>query len=104
MARALVSFSGTMQANDAALKSFLFQRMYRHYKVNRMMLKARRVVADLFELFIAEPGILPPEWSRQTSGAKQKGTARVVCDYIAGMTDRFAIQEHKRLFDLGSEA
>jgi dGTPase len=100
MARPLVSFSDEMALNEAALKRFLYERMYRHYKVNRMMIKARRVVADLFTLFITEPNVMPPEWSKLAKGAKQKETARVVCDYIAGMTDRFALQEHRRLFAL----
>jgi dGTPase len=100
MARPLVSFSNEMALGEAALKRFLYERMYRHYKVNRMMIKARRVVADLFTLFITEPNVMPPEWSRLAKGAKQKETARVVCDYIAGMTDRFALQEHRRLFAL----
>jgi dGTPase len=100
MSRPLVSFSHDMALNEAALKRFLYERMYRHYKVNRMMIKARRVVADLFTLFLTEPNVMPTEWSRLTKGAKQKETARVVCDYIAGMTDRFALQEHRRLFAL----
>lgn len=100
LSRPLVSFSDEMALNEAALKRFLYEKMYRHYKVNRMMIKARRVVADLFTLFITEPNVMPPEWSRYAKGAKQKETARVVCDYIAGMTDRFALQEHRRLFAL----
>lgn len=100
MNRPMVSFSDEMAMNEAGLKRFLYERMYRHYKVNRMMIKARRVVADLFTLFITEPNVMPPEWSRLAREAKQKQTARAVCDYIAGMTDRFALQEHRRLFAL----
>jgi dGTPase len=100
MSRPLVSFSNDMAAHEAALKRFLFEKMYRHYKVNRMMIKARRVVADLFGLFLSEPIVLPTEWQKLSAGPKQKETARVVCDYIAGMTDRFALQEHRRLFGL----
>lgn len=103
MARPLVGFSNEMADNEAMLKRFLFQRMYRHYKVNRMMLKARRVVADLFNVFLNEPAVLPPEWGRLTDGPKKKETARAVCDYIAGMTDRFALQEHRRMFELTDE-
>jgi dGTPase len=103
MSRPLVAFSDEMAMHEAALKRFLYEKMYRHYKVNRMMIKARRVVADLFTLFLTEPAVLPPEWQRHTAGAKQKETARVVCDYIAGMTDRFALQEHHRLFALTDE-
>jgi dGTPase len=74
--------------------------MYRHYKVNRMSSKARCVVQDLFRLYTAEPGLLPTEWRRQVEGQDNAATARLVADYIAGMTDRFALNEHQRLFDL----
>ncbi|MBC7905676.1 MAG: deoxyguanosinetriphosphate triphosphohydrolase [Rhodospirillaceae bacterium] len=96
----LVSFSDEMVANDRALKKFLFPNMYRHFMVNRMTSKARRVVKDLFTLLHAEPECLPPEWRRQSDGAGTSKTARVVADYIAGMTDRFALDEHRRLFDM----
>jgi dGTPase len=98
--RPLVAFSDAMLANDRALKSFLFERMYRHYRVNRMTSKARRVVQDLFGLLFAEPQTLPTEWQRQAGAPNTPETARVVADYIAGMTDRFALDEHRRLFDL----
>jgi dGTPase len=97
--RPLVSFSDEMRAHDAALKKFLFANMYRHYKVNRETTKARRVVRDLFSLLLAEPGCLPTEWAARADGANTPGTARLVADYIAGMTDRFALDEHRRLFD-----
>jgi dGTPase len=96
----LVSFSDVMRANDKALKQFLFPHMYRHFLVNRMTSKARRVVKDLFNLLHAEPECLPPEWRRLSDGAGTAKTARVVADYIAGMTDRFALDEHRRLFDM----
>lgn len=96
----LVAFSEGMQANDRALKAFLFPNMYRHFLVNRMTSKARRVVKDLFNLLHAEPGCLPPDWRRQCDGAGTPKTARVVADYIAGMTDRFALDEYRRLFDM----
>ena len=99
----LVAFSQTMRRNDAALKDFLFHHMYRHYKVNRMTSKARRVVRDLYALLLAEPECLPPEWQTSCDGAGAAGTARVVADYIAGMTDRNALDEHRRLFDLQEE-
>ncbi|WP_173979779.1 deoxyguanosinetriphosphate triphosphohydrolase [Magnetospirillum sp. UT-4] len=98
--RPLVSFSEGMRANDAALKGFLFPNMYRHFMVNRMTSKARRVVKDLFALLHAEPECLPPEWRRLSDGSGTPKTARVVADYIAGMTDRFALDEHRRLFDM----
>jgi dGTPase len=96
----VVAFSETMRANDRALKDFLFDRMYRHYKVNRMTSKARRVVHDLFALFLAEPGCLPEQWQPLTDGAGKPTTAIAVADYIAGMTDRFALEENRRLFDV----
>ncbi|MBL4748327.1 MAG: deoxyguanosinetriphosphate triphosphohydrolase [Magnetovibrio sp.] len=96
----VIAFSDEMAKNDRELKEFLFPNMYRHYKLNRMTSKARRVVQDLFELFLCEPGTLPTEWQLGTDGPSTALTARVVADYIAGMTDRHALDEHKRLFDL----
>jgi dGTPase len=95
----VASFSEVMIAHDKALKSFLFERMYRHYKVNRMASKARRIVHDIFELLLAEPQCLPTEWNGQAGAPHSPATARIVADYIAGMTDRFALDEHARLFD-----
>ncbi|MCB2106840.1 MAG: deoxyguanosinetriphosphate triphosphohydrolase [Rhodobacteraceae bacterium] len=95
----LVGFSPEMAANDKALKGFLFPNMYRHTKVNRMTSKARRVVRDLFDLLLAEPHLLPKEWQNGIDGPKTLKSARRVADYIAGMTDRFALDEHTRLFD-----
>ena len=73
-------------------------RMYRHYKVNRMMGQAGRVVAELFELFIGDPTILPTEVQQRTTGPHTVQTARVISDYISAMTDNFAIAEHRKLF------
>jgi dGTPase len=97
--RPVVGFSDEMRRNDRALKEFLFERMYRHYRVNRMSSKARRVVHDLFALYLAEPQCLPREWRELTAGPDDPQTARVAADYLAGMTDRFALDEHHRLFD-----
>ncbi|HEV8678055.1 MAG TPA: deoxyguanosinetriphosphate triphosphohydrolase [Stellaceae bacterium] len=94
----VASFSAEMRDHDRALKRFLYTRMYRHYRVNRMSSKARRVVHELFQLFLAEPECLPGEWRALTGGGAGE-TARVVADYLAGMTDRFALDEHRRLFD-----
>lgn len=101
--RAMVAFSAEMNEHNAALKAFLFERMYRHYRVNRSMSKAKRIVRDLFGLLHGEPNLLPPEWLLGCDGAGGTKTARRVCDFIAGMTDRFAIEEHRRLFDLHDE-
>jgi len=96
----VVAFSAAMAANDRALKRFLFERMYRHYRVNRMTAKARRVVRDLFDLYIDQPDCLPTDWREQCDPQDKPRAARVVADYIAGMTDRYALDEHQRLFDL----
>jgi dGTPase len=95
----VVAFSAEMQRHDRALKDFLLERMYRHYRVNRMSSKARRVVHDLFGLYLAEPECLPSEWRAIAAGPDDEKTARVAADYLAGMTDRFALDEHHRLFD-----
>jgi len=95
----LVAFSQSMRAHDEALKAFLFERMYRHYRVNRMTSKARRIVHELFALLLNEPQCLPTEWRLLAGEPKSAETARVVADYIAGMTDRYALDEHFRLFD-----
>jgi len=98
----LVGFGAVMSEHNTALKSFLMQRMYRHYRVNRSMSKAQRIVADLFALLHRDPDLLPPEWQKGCDGSGGMKSARRVCDFIAGMTDRFAIEEHRRLFDLHS--
>jgi dGTPase len=100
MGRTLVSFSSEMGEDLSRLRQFLHERMYRHYRVNRSRSQARRILADMFRLFMAEPEVLPTEWFDRTHDQDEAGRARVVCDYIAGMTDRFAIEEHKRLFNL----
>ncbi len=98
----VIAFSDEMAAHDRNLKQFLYRRMYRHYKVNRMASKARRVVRDLFDLFVSEPECLPADWRARCDGVKSRETARAVADYIAGMTDRFAFLEHQRLFEIPS--
>ena len=94
----VVAFSEDMLAILAALRRHLFANMYRHYKVNRMMSQGQRVMSDLFDLYLADPGVLPPDVQRDMGEAGSAQTARAVCDYIAGMTDRFAVEEHRRLF------
>jgi dGTPase len=98
--RPIAAFSDEIDAKQKPLREFLFQRMYRHNKVNRMMSQARRIVRELFGLFIAEPETLPSPWRERARDADAVKRARVVCDYIAGMTDTFAIEEHRRLFNL----
>ncbi len=101
LSRPLAAFSPAVEENQKPLRAFLFERMYRHHKVNRMMSQARRIVRDLFNLFLEEPETLPPPWNERARGAADRTKrARVVCDYIAGMTDTYAIDEHRRLFNL----
>ena len=98
----LAAFSNDIAVKQKPLREFLFQRMYRHHKVNRMMSQARRIVRELFSLFLAEPDTLPSPWRQRAHLADKDMVkrARVVCDYIAGMTDTYAIDEHRRLFNL----
>jgi len=98
----LAAFSDDIAARQRPLRDFLFERMYRHHKVNRMMSQARRIIRELFSLFMAEPDTLPPPWRARSSEAAEDviARARVICDYIAGMTDTYAIEEHRRLFNL----
>ena len=96
----LAAFSGAMRRHNEALKAFLTAHMYHHFRVNRMAIKGRRVIEDLFGLFLAEPQCLPTAWSRRAGAPRSARTARLVADYIAGMTDRYALTEHVRLFDV----
>lgn len=102
--RAMVAFSDGMLEKVEELRDFLWTRMYRHFTVMRVRLKAERVVKDLFDAFLARYQLLPDHWQRRVEdvGGMMDDTARarIVCDYIAGMTDRYAIREHERLFDL----
>lgn len=102
MGEPLVRFSPAMDNTNRELKAFLYQRMYRHYRVNRMTSKARRVVVSLFELFFQEPDCLPTRWREQVAGLPDHQRARIICDFIAGMTDRFALNEYQKLFDVWS--
>ena len=96
----VVAFSAALRDGDRVLRSFLFERMYRHYRVNRETSKARRVVRELFALFITEPECLPTEWRIAAQAVDGAERARLVADYIAGMTDRYALLEYQRLFAL----
>jgi dGTPase len=101
----LIGFSDTTRKLNLALKTFLREHVYKHYKVRRMTSKAGRVIAALFEAFLNDPGLMPEEHestaSRLEIAQGAAGRARAVADYIAGMTDRYAILEHRRLFDPG---
>ena len=92
----IAAFSPAMREENLALKRFLHANLYRHYRVLRMMEKASRVVRELFAAFVSNPRLLPPEFQERA----EQGLERAVADYIAGMTDRYAITEHRRLFDI----
>ena len=90
----IVAFSEEVRASSRELKSFLHANLYRHYRVMRMSAKARRIIGDLFAAFMEDNRLLPPQYQHQEAD----GRARAVADYIAGMTDRYAIREHRRIF------
>ncbi|QNA98550.1 deoxyguanosinetriphosphate triphosphohydrolase [Massilia sp. Se16.2.3] len=94
----LIRFSDQMRAETTALKRFLYANLYRHFQVNRMRVKASRIVRELFDAFMTDPVLLPPDY--QAAGGDTLKQARKIADYIAGMTDRYAIREHKRIFSL----
>jgi dGTPase len=98
--RPMVAFHGALAAADRAIKDFLFPRMYRHPRVVRIRQEAAQVVGDLFTRFTTTPGLMPPEWCAGLDAASEARIARRACDYIAGMTDRYALDEHARLFDV----
>jgi dGTPase len=100
LGKALVAFSPDMFEDLSRLREFLFERMYRHWRVNRTRSQARRILADMFQLFLNEPDVMPGGWGPKAMAVDEEGRARIVCDYIAGMTDRFAIEEHRKLFQL----
>lgn len=91
----LVSFSSLMEEKNKQLKDFLAKNLYRHWRVIRMAKKAHRVINELFHSYFTEPDQLPPEIRKRANG---ESLCRIVCDYIAGMTDRFALDEHNKLF------
>ena len=95
---AVVAFSEATREADAGIKGFLFPHMYRHPRVMRIRREAEAILRDLFARFLAEPSAMPDEWSRDLKGAGEARLARGVADYIAGMTDGYALVEHRRLF------
>ncbi len=100
LGRALAVFSPEMEVKHREIKSFLYDRVYRHHTVNGSMSKAQRIMRDLFDLYLAEPEVLPEEWRGAALDGDETLKARIICDYMAGMTDRFAMEEHRRLFDI----
>lgn len=104
----LITFSDEMEQKVTELRKFLFSRMYHHYTLRRIRRKVERIVTDLFEAFYDDYLLLPARWQKEMeqSGNLDDKTAkaRVICDYIAGMTDRFAIAEHDRMFNIHNSA
>ena len=95
--QAIATFGPEMEAKRLELKAFLMENLYRHYRVMRMAVKAQKVMADLFQAYMSEPAQLPPHIAARWKGGEER--PRVIADYIAGMTDRFALDEHSKLFD-----
>jgi dGTPase len=93
-ADALIGFSEAIAVEQRELKRFLYANLYRHFRVMRMSEKARRIITDLFGAFITEPRLLPPQDQQRA----EADPPRAIADYIAGMTDRYAMREHRRLF------
>lgn len=94
----LIAFSDDMTEKSRLLKKFLFENLYRHYQVNRMTSKARRIVHRLFSIFMAEPQLLAPEYRSASGEGYEK--ARKIADYIAGMTDRYAMRQYRLLYEI----
>jgi dGTPase len=92
-------FSAAMADADRAIKDFLYPRMYRHARISRIMGEAEGVVRDLFERYCASPHDMPPEWAHGAEEGDDGGRLRRIGDFIAGMTDRYALVEHARLFE-----
>lgn len=99
MGTTVIRFSKPLYQDLKAVRSFLFHRMYRAPSVMAVRAEVTRMIDDLFPLFLRQPDLLPPEWQADVTASRDEtALARVVADYVAGMTDRFAIQEHQRLF------
>lgn len=101
--RSLVTFSSSGHEADLGIKGFLYPHMYRHKDVMRVRLEAEGVVRDLFAVYMAHPSELPEEWGAGLEHLSETQFARRIADYIAGMTDRFALLEHRRLFDVSPD-
>ncbi len=98
--RATVAFSDAMASDIAGLKAFLFERVYRHERVMRVMRSAEAIVRDLFQRYHATPQAMQEAWHKTAAGLDERRRARLIADFVAGMTDRYAIAEHRRLFDV----
>lgn len=96
----IAGFSNHLGDFEVKIRKFMHESMYNHYKVLRRWVKGKEILQDLFKLFLEQPKCLPTEWYHKTKGPKEPETARIVVDYIAGMTDRYAIEEHQRIYNL----
>jgi len=94
----MIAFPAGVAEVEAEIKAFLYQHMYRHPRVMRVMGEAEQIVSDLFARYQSSPGDLPSEWLEGTGGETVAERARRIGNFIAGMTDRFALTEHARLF------
>jgi dGTPase len=92
----VVGYSEDMQRRNRELKDFLYRNLYRHHRVVRMQVKAERLISELFSAYQSEPAMLPGPIQKFIG---KRGLERAICDYIAGMTDRYAIEEHQKLFN-----
>ena len=101
--RPIVQFSEGMIQDLARLRAFLFGRMYRHDRINVMRDRAARTIDDLFGRYMDQPSEMPEEWTVRALTGGVERRARSVCDYVAGMTDLFAFEEHRRLFGVVDE-
>ena len=99
--RPMVAFSEEAHAELQILRAFLFSQMWRHYKVNRMTSKSKKLIQALFKRFLEEPNLLPTAWFMLVQEASEQGRARIVADYVASMTDRYALLEYERVFEIG---
>jgi dGTPase len=97
----MVNYSPTLNTQTRSLKDFLYERMYRHYRLMRMQTKAERFIKQIFEAYVSEPRMLPDKIQYRISS---ESIPKVIADYIAGMTDRFALEEWEKLFDPYSRA
>ena len=97
--RQLIRFSEPLFEDLKVIRAFFFKHMYRHWKVRRMRRKAAIIVTEMFDIFFNDPGMLPDDWQRWATSGDETKRALVIADYIAGMTDRFALDEHKKLVD-----
>ncbi|AQS86862.1 deoxyguanosinetriphosphate triphosphohydrolase [Neoasaia chiangmaiensis NBRC 101099] len=98
----VVSFSLAMRSANAAIREFLYAKMYRHWRVQRMTRKARLATVEIFDVLANEPALLPDGWRVRAMSCDEVTRRRIVADYIAGMTDRFAMEEHRRLTELSA--